>query len=509
MQNLFHTFLKTWWFYLGIAFLVGLRFLHLGPWIDDPHTWRQVDTAQYIWDFYQNGIDLFHPSVCWMGSHKHVILEFPLYEGLVAVFYKLFGPDLIWARLVSLAFFLGGVRYFFLSLKLVVDQRFAQWASLIYLALPLGIFYSRAVHVDFSAVFFAHAMLFYFLKGIQNSNSISVLAGGILGGIGFCIKAPYLFYFAIPLLAYLVHHRKLIFFARNILLFLLPVFIFIPWQLHVSAVNGSAPDWDFIPGYRRFDQMWDWYFGTWEMRKVPDLWWQLYGRIRWEVMGNLGWFPFFGAILLFPKRFHANFLRWWFLGTVIYLLIFFNLNLIHDYYQIPFLAPVAFVLAMLARGVEELLGDRLRPLLSIPVILAFGFFSFNTIRMTEQVNLDEAENYYFKDYFQVKEFPIVSGNEIRAHTSEKDLVVVSYGGLDCRAPHILYRARRFGWSIPHGLMTPSILDRLRKEGASQYAVIAIHPNSEKMEPMLKLFPSDTFPIPDSQWQLLLYDLKEY
>jgi len=65
---------------LTAAFLVLLilpRIQHLiGP-IDDPHSWRQCDTAQYAYAFYQNGTDLLRPSVCWMGNHKTVILEFP------------------------------------------------------------------------------------------------------------------------------------------------------------------------------------------------------------------------------------------------------------------------------------------------------------------------------------------------------------------------------------------------------------------------------------------------
>ena len=42
--------------------LVGARFLHLTGPIDDPHSWRQCDTAHYSLDFFRNGIDLLRPG---------------------------------------------------------------------------------------------------------------------------------------------------------------------------------------------------------------------------------------------------------------------------------------------------------------------------------------------------------------------------------------------------------------------------------------------------------------
>ena len=99
--------IKDIWFPILVLVLVGIRFVHFGEIVDEPHSWRQCDTANYIWAYYQDGIDLLHPSVCWMGGHKTTILEFPLPEAIISIFYKLFGPDLFWARLVFLAFFKG------------------------------------------------------------------------------------------------------------------------------------------------------------------------------------------------------------------------------------------------------------------------------------------------------------------------------------------------------------------------------------------------------------------
>lgn len=44
------------------ALLLGPRLGHLRGPIDDPHSWRQCDTANYAWAFYKDGSDLFRPS---------------------------------------------------------------------------------------------------------------------------------------------------------------------------------------------------------------------------------------------------------------------------------------------------------------------------------------------------------------------------------------------------------------------------------------------------------------
>ena len=83
--------IASYGFWLLLALLVGMRFMHLSEAIEEPHSWRQCDTAQYIRSFQEEGIDLLRPSVCWMGNHKTVILEFPLPEAVVAIVQQVFG----------------------------------------------------------------------------------------------------------------------------------------------------------------------------------------------------------------------------------------------------------------------------------------------------------------------------------------------------------------------------------------------------------------------------------
>uniref|UniRef100_UPI0025CE9B3E ArnT family glycosyltransferase n=1 Tax=Algoriphagus sp. TaxID=1872435 RepID=UPI0025CE9B3E len=194
-------------FYGLVFLLIAVRFFHLGKQIDQPHDWRQCDTAYYIQDFYENGIDLLYPAVCWMGNSDTLALEFPLPEAVVAVGYNLFGESIPLARICFLVFFLGAVYYLYKIVRLLSNVSMARIATLVYLSLPLSFFYSRAVHIDFSVIFLAHAMVYYFFRGIDNRNGWYVLLSGAITTLAFLIKIPYAFYWFLPMSMYVIERK--------------------------------------------------------------------------------------------------------------------------------------------------------------------------------------------------------------------------------------------------------------------------------------------------------------
>lgn len=461
--------LSTWGFVLAFALLAAARWTHFGPDIEQPHDWRQFDTAQYIRAFDEDGFDLLHPSVGWMGGHKTLILEFPLPEAMVAVLYRMLGPDILWARLVTWLFFCGGCLYLYRILALVGTRGMAALATCIYMALPLGFFYSRAVHIDFVAVFFAHGMAYHLLK----SGSWRHLAlAGLMAALGFLIKAPYEFYLLLPCLAYAWRQGALRTQAWKWALALTPaVLLFVAWTVHASRVNAAAPDWDFIPYYRKFDSMWDWYFGTLNLRGMGMLWERILERIRYEVAGGFpGAYLAAAGLAMGWRRFAANFMRWWVLGTVIYLLIFFPLNFNHDYYQIPFLAPVAYLIALVVQALADELGKMGAAYRAGVQVVAVLLLFLNTWRLTHQMGLSPSEQPHFHNYFKVDHGIHAFGKAVEAATPPDALVVVSNANLDCRAPHLPYLAHRYGWSIKHEFLHMRLLADLKAVGATHLAV---------------------------------------
>lgn len=494
------------WFWLPALLLLSLRLLHLGPELDDPHLWRQSDTANYIWAYYVDGVDLLHPSVCWMGAHKTVILEFPLPEAMAAWLHQALGPSLIWSRLLFLAFYLCGAVYFFKIIRHLAGAELAAVATLVYGMLPLGIVYSRAVHVDFSAVLCAHAMLYHALVAVDKESRRQFFIAMIFATLGFLIKAPYVFYLALPA-AYFIHrNRKWRFFLQASPLLLLPLVSFLAWQWHVRRVNAAMPDWSFIPEYRKMDNNARWYFGLLEHRLEWPLWQLLWGRLKYEVAAVIGIPLLVVGSLMRLRDPSVRFMVGWAVGSLAYLLIFFTLNVIHDYYQIPFLAPVAFFIALPFYGLYRAIGMRNTVLARWLLALGLSIVALQSIRLTEGKGLTQGEQEYFGNYYKPDDFARKAGKIIREHTPPHALVISTFGGLDCRCPNILYSARRNGWSIGKQNLSISLLERLRQEGATHFALLQIDPMSSELEQYVQQFSLQRFTLPGTHWPLRIFAL---
>ncbi|MBK8557243.1 MAG: glycosyltransferase family 39 protein [Lewinellaceae bacterium] len=433
----------AYFFPVAIILLFLLRFLHFGSAIDAPHDWRQSDTAFYIQDFYENGIDVLHPRVCWMGANNTLALECPLPEALIAAAYRVFGPSIPLARLLFLLLFAGAVYFFYKVIALLFGSELARWASLVYMALPLSIYYSRAVHIDFSAIMLSHAMVYYYLLGVHHRRWAFLLLSSVAASLAFVIKAPYAFYFALPMLAYAAHTKSLKWVLQRAWVYALAFGCFWAWQTHATALNSVSPNLDYILHFRKFDNNLSWYFGTLQQRLTAYHWKVLLQRGVLEVCGLGGiFFSLFGFRRL-QNLPNVRILLWWIVGLAAYVLIFFNLNVVHNYYQLPLLAPVA---VLCARGILSNSGTKQQfaPLL-------FGLLL--------TANWLYAEHYYYQIDTDCQEI----AQTIRVNTPDTSLVIVSYKDMDCRNPKILYPAQRRGWSVEETALKPLVIERLRDE----------------------------------------------
>ncbi|MBK8502386.1 MAG: glycosyltransferase family 39 protein [Saprospiraceae bacterium] len=449
-------------FFGGIAILLLIRLFHFGHSIDEPHDWRQCDTAYYIQDFYKNGIDLLHPAVCWMGDSDTLALEFPLPEALVAIGYKILGDSIPLARLFFLIFFCGAVYYYHRIVDLLFGNDFARLASLVYLVLPLSLYYSRAIHIDFFVIFCTHAMVYFYLLAIQNKRWIYFLMSSLAATLAFTVKVPYAFFWALPMLWFAWHRNVLSWTLKYAAFYLIAIISFFLWQRHVQAINGLSPDWNYILHYHKMTQSPGWYFGTIGQRLSLYPWWVLLKRGILEVTGIVGLIFFILGTRKIKRLENLPFLVWWMIGSILYVLVFFNLNFVHNYYQIPLLAPAA---VMIAGGIYLIgnLGQRW-------MMSAYGLLCIGNIWFTE------------KTYYEVPQDLEEIGRLIQNNTPDSALVIVTYGQMDCRNPKILYRARRRGWSIEEAALKPEVIQKLNlNENASYWAYIGIHEPSGHYE----------------------------
>lgn len=447
--------IKTYKLGFTILFLVVLRFFHFSETIDTPHAWRQYDTLQYIDGYHLDDQPFLAPSVCWMGGHETLILEFPLPEYMIATLYDLFGDHLWIARLFFLAFFALSLFFLYRTLQFVFTNNIPLLTTILFGLAPLSLFFSRAIHIDFFALAFSFGMLYYAMKAIKNNSFLTLFISMLFGTIAFLVKAPYCFFLALPILSYAIHKKSFKWFFPRAFIFLLPIVSLFLWNDFAQTTNSKIPDWSFIPNFNNFTEMSYWYFGNLHQRSIGANWITIFSRIQTEIIGFVGLFLLLIGILFSKKGFTYWWASSWLIGALIYLVIFFNLNLIHNYYQLPFVAPLALFVAL---GIESI-GSRLKAITlvsSIAVLLFAG----------EQISYAESNYYSVNDSFEE------IAKVLQENSKEEDQIIFSFGGLSPQCPLILQPAKRKGWSIPAADLTPALVYQLHLQGgANKLAVI--------------------------------------
>lgn len=495
---------------LGLALLLAVaaasRLPTLAPEIDEPHGWRQAETAHMARTFAEQGIDPLHPSVNWLGPDDTLVLEFPLPQVAMALVYRALGrEDLAAARAVTLVFFLGATLFLFLLARELFDVEVAFLAALAFCALPLGLYYSRSLHVDPAVVCFSHAAAYHALRGIEGRRLAPLAAASAWAVLAFLVKAPTAFALGVPLALLFATRFDRRVAVGLVLAALPPLLAFAAWRAHAAAVNAAAPDLSFVPGFaadfRKHVHGGEWYFGTLAMREDPGQWALLARRVRDEVAGPVG--ILFAALPLLLTPLAARiwggrsllFLWGWLAGIGLYLLAFFPLNVLHDYYQLPMLAPVALACAVglaLVRREWARWGPRAAWLLLAGAVALLVLSSGELAR---------------RQFFQVDAPRLESGALVRAHTAADALLVASIEGSNrTDDPRLLYHARRNGWSVPLGALDAALLDRLRALGASHALVVVSGEPPPQLAALARRYPAKTFPLDTAPWQAWLFDL---
>src|SRR5262245_36999710 len=163
---------------VGIALAVGLWLRLIGisypPY--DYHNFRQCQTLSTIETFYSQGIDLLHPKTLYMGDPWIFVLELPLFQGLAALLYHVFGPHLEVVRFLNI---LIGAATFWLLYRItdyLVDGATAVLTVVVYWLAPLNISYQRSMLLDPLAVF-CGLLSFYCLARLIDAGGAHQNAG--------------------------------------------------------------------------------------------------------------------------------------------------------------------------------------------------------------------------------------------------------------------------------------------------------------------------------------------
>jgi len=452
----------TWAWPLVVAALFALRAPHLSGPLDDPHSWRQCDTVHYTLDFWRNGFHLLHPKVCWLGPQPTLIFEFPLPEAMAALLDRAFGFTPLWDRIVALLFTALSVFWLHRIVREIADKTTARIATVVYLVAPLTQFYSRAPQVDFAAQAFAHGLLYHGLRSARGGGAKDAAMAAICGALAAMIKGPYLAPVLPPLLLAMAAAGSVAAAAGAAAAVAVSAVAFLLWRRYVAAVNGAAPDWNWLPGYYKEVNPWWWYVGDMKQRLAPAAWIKLAKRMINEILTPAGVLlaacaSFWRGGIGYRER-PLGFALAWLAGAFAYLLVFFPLNVIHNYYQVPFVAPFSLLVA---------LGVRALTRAPSPALLRRAAWAALVALVAVALVMPAHLGWYRVDVLREQ-----AGAEIARRVPADDLVIVVDHDSGYSDPRLLFRARHHGWAVGAEDLTPALLARLTPLGARWVAWVS-------------------------------------
>lgn len=454
---------------LVVVLLLGVRLAFLGGPIDEG-SWRQ------IWCNFQarqlaleSPPDFMNPKINFQGRDWVNVANPPFYEMAIAMAYKAIGHEsLPVARAITLILFVGSALYLCLIIRKVAGSRTAAYVAMAYLCLPLGIFYSRAIHYDIMVLFMAHAFLYHALRYLENRRLRDYLLAVAALTIAFSTKPPYVVFAGPPLLVFVLFRcrgRYLKAFGSLVAMAVLPVVLFAWYDAHRMSIELMRHTSVLEPNMHTAAEFRNYYIGTLALRFNWQNWFVILQRVYWMVLtppgillAALGG----GAIGFRGKRLEGLFLGGWCLGALGYVLFAFPMvSGFHDYYTLPLLAPAAIVLGV---GLSLLAAARWRAIrmglaLLGGYLVLHGFYANHALRAYH--------------YFTLDDQLIAAGQQAAEWTQPADLIVFSAigrstGDVD---PRMLYFADRLGYANEMKQLTPENLALYRGAGAKWLAVL--------------------------------------
>ncbi len=338
--------MKRYIFFLLLLIILPFRLYKIDQPLVNITNFRQAQTATIALNYYQHGINLFQSEldIFGKGKEKYLTLEFPLYEAIVALLYKLFSSSDMWGRVVSLIAGIIGGWYLYKLVFLIFKDRILSFLScFFYFFAPLNMYHQKDFLIEATVVSFLIAAAFYFCDWVKNSSSKSYFLAMILLIIGFIQKGMYGPFWLLPLSFYFLQKKQpdKSLMVRLILLVFIPLTALFLWQNHMNQVNIAS-------GHEYFTTInrghLEWNFGTIADRLSVSLWLFRLQNIINGIFLKPGILLFLIGLFAAKKLKNYRFLYFWFISEIIYFLLFFKIQS-HIYYQMVMIPVISIFMA--------------------------------------------------------------------------------------------------------------------------------------------------------------------
>jgi 4-amino-4-deoxy-L-arabinose transferase-like glycosyltransferase len=425
-----------------LAIIVTLAALVYGWSLDwpiaDSHSLRQTVTAEIARHYARDGIDLLRPQLEGMGDTIH---ELPIFEAGVALLYRAFGEREILGRLAAAACGLACALLLHGLLREVASREVALAAAAISLLAPVNVLYGRAYLPDLLSVAMGLAFFRVALRLLARGRPLAweVPALAVAGALAGMLKPTHLVIFVVAL-AWFAGRRALRG-GRLDLAWLRPVAaaLALPALVTVAATIGWHKVSEAAAAGRLADDPTSvvesslayWFFSRGQLVSLHD-WTRLVERLA------IAFGPGAGLLLLAGAARSARrseeplveVARGLALGCAVYLVLFFNLNMIHEYYHLPLAYGLAPLAALPLEGIT-------RPSRRAAIALGLALSTAATVAVVA---------HHRRPYWPWDPLALEEGREFReAVPTGRPLTVYVPRPTNPNAPRLLYWADTLGY----------------------------------------------------------------
>lgn len=327
----------------GLCMLVYLLAISWSqPIMDSVHSFRQTQTAISAYWLARGDGSLLDYQTPVLGYPWSIPFEFPLYQWLVAKFSGVGDvTDIDHAgRIVNVLFFLGSAWLVYLVAKRVSDdKKLAALCAAALLISPLMLFWSRAVMIESTALFFSLGFVLSLSHLVERPSLRWVVIGLIAAVLAALVKITTFFGFGLFAgCALLVHVAKtgmasktkqhLILAALSGAIVLVSLLVIKLWLVQADQLKAQTI-WgiNITSAY-----MGHWNYGTMEQRLDPKFWTEVvFQRSLSDAFGT-PWIMLVAALVALTNK------RAWKAGVLLLIgylapfVVFTNLHQVHDYY---------------------------------------------------------------------------------------------------------------------------------------------------------------------------------
>lgn len=352
------------------------------------HQWRQTDCLSFVQNYYEGGVRFFEPSINYIGENGNgkTVSEFPILYYIVALLWKIFGKHEFLFRLLNFSIAFLGLFYLFKLARVVLKKNF--WAIILPMILftsPLFVYYTNNFLSNIPAFSLTFPGWFYFYKFYTKEKNkylyvsmfFFMMAGLLKVSSAISFFTLFIVYFIELFHIFTLKKDKKIFFKPllHVIPFILVLAIISLWYLfafHYNEINNGG---FFLQGILPI-----WEIGGEKIKLIlfnlyNDLLPQFFSKFLLDLALIL-----FVVMLIFYKRVNKLFfvIMISLFGAVIcYLILFFQVFDVHDYYLIDLLIfPVAIFftfLVFLKENFEGILNSKIFKV-SIVIVLTFNIY---------------------------------------------------------------------------------------------------------------------------------------